>query len=224
MSKHNNDTPVFSTDNVEVVLIIASNCTHCQQVLTAISELVKSADIGELKVINITSAPEKAQEYNIRSVPFIKIGPFELFGAHSKEELIQWINRLDNPNGMQDYLNELFSQGELEKAINLVQNDEEQLTTIINMTANNNTPLGSRIGISAIFEQLQGDIKLARHIPELADLTDSELSSVRIDAAHYLGLTENIKAIPWLEKLLSDSNHEVQETAEEALAMIRNPD
>jgi len=219
-----NNTSTITSDNVEVVLIIASNCIHCQQVLTAISELVKAAEIGELKVINITSAPEKAQEYNIRSVPFIKIGPFELFGAHSKEELIQWINRLDNPNGMQDYFNELFTQGELDKAYSMVQQDESLLTTIISMTAKSDTPLGSRIGISAIFEQMQGDIRLARHIPELADLTDSDSISVRTDAAHYLGLTENIKAIPWLEKLLNDENHDVKETAEEALSMIRNAD
>lgn len=214
----------LSSDGVEVILIIASNCSHCQQVLTAISELVKAADIGALKVINITSAPSRAQEYNIRSVPFIKIGPFELFGAHTKDELIQWINRLDNPNGMQEYFNELFYQGELDKAYEMVQKDENLLTDIINMTAKTDTPLGSRIGISAIFEQLQGDIKLARHIHELADLTDSETISVRVDAAHYLGLTENIKAIPWLEKLLNDENHEVIETAEEAISMIRSND
>jgi len=83
------DSPMVpSSENVEVVLIIASNCSHCQQVLTDISELVKAAEIGELRVINITASPEKAQVYNIRSVPFIKIGPFELFGAHSKQELI----------------------------------------------------------------------------------------------------------------------------------------
>jgi len=190
------DSPMVpSSENVEVVLIIASNCSHCQQVLTDISELVKAAEIGELRVINITASPEKAQVYNIRSVPFIKIGPFELFGAHSKQELIEWINRLDNPHGMVDYFNELFGQGELNKVTELVSNDPDLLSSIIRMTGESDTPLGSRIGISAIFEHLQGDVKLARHISALADLTASESVSVRIDAAHYLGLTENMVGI-----------------------------
>lgn len=213
-----------SNASIDVTLVIATNCSHCQQVLTDCADLVKHAEIDELQIINISSVPEKAQAFNIRSVPFIKIGPFELFGAHTKTELRQWLNRLNSPKGMEDYFNELFEQGELERVSEIVQTDHHQISTIINMMANEDTPLGSRIGISAIFEQLQGDAKLAAHIQELADLTDSDNVSIRIDTAHYLGLTQNIKAIPWLEKLSNDINSEVQTTALEGINMIKMPE
>ena len=104
---------------IQAQLFIAPGCPHCPAVLQVMSELIKSGEIAELDVTNIAAAPEKAKKFHVRSVPWIKIGPFEFTGAHTKSELLTWINRVHSPTGMIEYFNELFSQGSLKKVSNL---------------------------------------------------------------------------------------------------------
>ncbi len=74
-------------------LLIASGCAHCPVVLSGLAELLKQGRIGRLDIINIAAHPELAEARNARSVPWIRIGPFELSGAHSAQELAVWVER-----------------------------------------------------------------------------------------------------------------------------------
>ena len=58
---------------------------------------------------------------------------------------------------------------------------------------------------------------LKNNIDTLGDYTKYQETRVRIDACHFLGLSESSDAIKYIEPLLNDSNEEVREVAEEAL-------
>ena len=101
----------------DVLLLISPNCPHCQSVLHSLSELVKRAAIGRLEVVNISVHAETAAKLGARSVPWMKIGPFELIGNYTAAELKNWVSKSASDTGHADYLSELLSQQQLEKAL-----------------------------------------------------------------------------------------------------------
>lgn len=206
--------------SVKAQLFIAPDCPHCPNVLQALSELVKGGEIAELEVSNMALVPEKAQALNIRSVPWIKIGPFELTGSHTKGELQTWIDRVQSDTGMQEYFIQLFITGELKTVIRLIKNEPDLLSHFLDMMENNDTPLGAKIGMGAVFEEFQGSAAIQKLIPDLARLTESKDAAIRNDACYYLGLTESPLAILYIQKLINDEHSEIRETAHDALEII----
>ena len=81
--------------------------------------------------------------------------------------------------------------------------------------------MGVRIGISAVFEELQGTELLADLAPALEPLTLAESAQTRADACHFLGLAGNLVAVPAVERLLDDEDAAVREIAVETLALLR---
>jgi len=206
---------------IKADLFIAPGCPHCPNVLQALSELIKEGEIAELEVSNIASVPVKAQALNIRSVPWVKIGPFELTGAQTKGELQTWIGRAQSETGMQEYFSELLTTGELKKVIHLVKKEPDLLRRFPEMMQNEDTPLGAKIGIGAIFEEIQGSKSIQALIPAFAQLIESPNASIRNDACYYLGLTESMEAIPYIQSLADDETTEIRETVTDALSIIR---
>jgi hypothetical protein len=207
---------------ISVQLFITESCPHCASALQSLTELTKAGDIGVLEINNLAQVPEKGLALDIRSVPWIKIGPFELVGQHSKQELLSWIHRLESSTGMQDYLSELFTGGKLLKVIALIKKEPQLLENFPPMIANPDTPLGAKIGISAVFEDFQGEEILHPLIPALSELLQSEEPAVRNDACYFLGLTESQDAIPAIQTLVHDEREEIRETVHDALIMIQD--
>ncbi|MCK5647387.1 MAG: HEAT repeat domain-containing protein [Gammaproteobacteria bacterium] len=208
----------------KVKLFIAPDCPHCPNVLQALSELIKAGEIAELEVSNMLLVPEKAQALNIRSVPWINIGPFELTGSQTKGELQIWINRVESETGMQDYFSELLTTGELKKVIRVVKKDPELFRHFPQMMQNKETPLGTKIGIGAIFEEFQGSAAIQALIPILTKMLKSNDAHIRNDACYYLGLTESPDAIAAIQSLADDETEEVRETVHDALSIIMAKD
>ena len=207
---------------VSVQLFIAPGCPHCPGVLQALSELIKVGEIAELDVSNMALLPDKAKALDIRSVPWIKIGPFELTGMHTKSELQTWIQRVGSDSGMRAYLTEQFTSGELQKVIMLVKRDPELLKHFPVLIADKETPLGAKIGIGAVFEELQGNPLIQPLIPALSKLLRSEEPNIRNDACYYLGLTESSDAITAIRTLINDPMEEIRETVHDALSIIQD--
>ena len=212
----------LSKEPVIVELVIAPGCPHCVNVLQILTELIKSSDIAELYIRDLAQLPELASQLGIRSVPWTKIGAFELTGTLTKSEIKTWIDRLSSASGMQSYFSELFTSGELDKVLLLVNKHPELLQHFPAMMADDSTPLGAKIGIAAVFENLQGSSAIKQLIPQMAELIQSENVNVRHDACYYLGLTESPKALPHIQTLLQDSDKEIRETATDALNMLKN--
>lgn len=201
-------------------LLLAPGCPHCPSALATLSELVKQGSIGQLSVINIASRPDEADARGVRGVPWIRIGPFELTGAHSPQELRQWVERAGSSAGMQTYLSAALEAGELGSVVSACRRSAVLRAPLLELAADLDTPFAVRIGVGAVLEELAADGLLAGLVDEIGALADSDTPQVRADAAHYLGLAGGGAARARLRGLLDDPDREVREIAAESLAEL----
>ena len=80
--------------------------------------------------------------------------------------------------------------------------------------------MATRVAISAVVEELSGTRALEAAVPDLEQLTLSELAQTRADACHFLGLSGNRQALPAVRRLLEDEHPDVREIALETLAIL----
>ncbi len=208
------------TQRPEALLLLSSHCPLCPTALTNLGELVKAGEIERLEVINIERRPQLAQALGVRSLPWLRLGPFELTGLRSLDELRQWAARAGTAEGRAEYLRELLKEGELGKANTLAEADSGQLLALIGLLGDPDVELSVRIGIGAIVEGLEGDPRLATIVDPLKDLTRSSAAHIRADAAHLLAYTHSAEAAPELRRLLDDIDPDVREIAEEGLERL----
>jgi HEAT repeat protein len=208
------------TARPDALLLFTSTCPYCPTVLAALSDLVKSGDIGRLEVVNIGARPEIAQQFGVRTVPWVRIGPFELEGLRSPAELKQWVERAGTPEGLAEYFHELLKEGALPKVSAQVARDPAALDAMLRLLGDSDTELTVRIGISAVFEGLEGKPALRRAVEALIALSTHRDAHIRGDAAHLLSLTHDPAAQPHLQRLLEDDVADVREIAREGLERL----
>ncbi len=204
----------------EALLLIAPGCPHCPIVLEGLSALVKEGAIGRLEVVNIAAQPERAQSLGVRSVPWTRIGPFELDGLRSPDELRRWATQAGSREGMAAYLDELLKAGQRHKVENMVRRQPDYLDLLVGLLGRDETSINTRIGIMATFEELEGSGLGASVVVPLGELTEHPDARIRTDACHALSLTENADALPYLKRRLEDPNPEVREAAQEAIDIL----
>jgi HEAT repeat protein len=202
-------------------LLIATGCVHCPVVLEGVSALLKEGVIGSLRVTNIVSQPERAQELGVRSVPWLQLGPFTLQGLHSPTELRDWAKRAGSLEGMSLYLHDQLKQGHLEAMEKMLANQPQWLMALLPLLEDEDTDMKVRIGVDALLESLASDTDLSGLVEGLGRLSQHDRQALRSDATHYLALTGSPSAIPYLEARLQDDSAEVREIAEEGLAELR---
>ncbi|MEE8388334.1 MAG: HEAT repeat domain-containing protein [Acidiferrobacterales bacterium] len=199
------------------VVIIGTTCAHCAQVMDSLQELVKDGSLSRVEIINAEIETELAASLGVRSVPWIRIGPFVLEGSHSTTELRQWANRVTAPDGMAWYFDEQLKDGKLAIVEKMIKEEPDRLSAIILLASDTNTAIQTRIGIGALLEGLEG-FGIARFlVPELGKLTRHPNARVKADACHYLALCENPDAITFLESCIDDADPTVREIAAESI-------
>jgi hypothetical protein len=208
----------------DALLLIATGCSHCRSLLDGLGNLVKKGAIGRLEVVNLSVRPEVAKAMELRSVPWTRIGPFELHGGQSADELATWAELAAAGTGWARYYRHLLETRRLETVLALIKERPESLLELLALLAEEDTPMAVRIGVGAVVEALENSALLASSVPELEMLATSDLPQVRADACHYLGLAGSREAIPLLERMLADENDEVREIAAESLAMLEQQD
>ncbi|WP_456372231.1 HEAT repeat domain-containing protein [Thiolapillus sp.] len=201
----------------DTLLLIAPGCPHCQSVLGSLAELIKQGDIGRLEVVNIAVHPEAARQAGTRSVPWMRIGHYELAGNYSLGEIRKWAEKAASGDSSADYIRELLEQQQMDEAIRYLRDHPEQLPELLKLMQREDNSLGVSFGVSALFEEMAGSEALRQLAPELGALTRSEKANIRGDAAYYLGLSANPEAREWLQPLLDDPQADVREIAREAL-------
>ena len=204
----------------DVLLLITSTCPYCPAVLAALSELAKQGEIGRLEVVNIGTHPKVAQQHGVRTVPWMQLGPFELEGLRSPAELKQWVERAGTAQGLAEYFHELLKEGALQKVSAQAVRNPAALDALLSLLGDADTELTVRIGINAVFEELEGDAALQRAVAPLIMLSSHRDAHIRGDAAHLLSLTHNPLAQPHLQRLLKDEVTDVQEIAREGLERL----
>ena len=210
----------------EALMLLSSHCAHCPGVLDSLSKMIKNGDIGKLTVINLEQHPEAMQEYNTRSVPWVRIGKHELTGAQTLEALqqrAQWAKdeQQSGVNQVADF-DFLLSEGQAAKVVDAINHDATAMTAIMTLLGDPGTVFSTRIGIGVVFEEFAGSDLLKSLINELGTLTKHEDQRIRADAYHYLGMTADKRALALLEAGKSDEDKEVQEIASDSLEELNN--
>jgi Thioredoxin domain len=193
------------------------HCPYCPTVLKGLEKLKADGVIGKLETVVIEDQPERAAALGVRSVPWVRIGPFELAGLHSEKELRGWAEKAGTDAGMADYLEELLSTGNIDKGMALVRGNPRALGALLLLFADPDTQLNTRIGISAIMEALEDSKPLQDMVEQLGELTRHTEASVRGDACHYLALSGSSAAAAHIRPLLEDSDASVREIARDSL-------
>lgn len=201
----------------KVFMLMGSQCTYCGPMMQMLMELMKAGDFAELRIVNIEEAPELAAELGVRSVPWLQIGPFELAGARSKQELSLWIERASSFDGVSDYLAEVLAEGNIKSAQKLIHRYPQALENVIDLMADPEEKINVRLGVGVIIEDMAKSEAFKSIIPRLVDYLSSSDPRIRSDACHYLSLTGDRSFIPDIEKLLSDESEEVREIAHDSL-------
>lgn len=201
----------------DALLFLSSQCLHCPAVLTGLSDLVKRGGIGRLEVVNIEIHPEAAELHGVRSVPWLRLGPFELAGVRTLGELAIWARRASEPGGMAEAFHDLLKTGGLAQVLALVAADTTRLAALLPIVGNPEASINVRLGAGVVFEEYVGTAALQGLIPTLGELSAHADARVRADACHYLGLSGSSEARPWLEARLGDADTDVREIAREGL-------
>ena len=211
MSKPEANTPP------DALLLLGTHCPHCPTVLQSLSNLVKAGTLGTLKVVNIEQRADIAQELGVRSVPWVRIGSFELEGLRSEKELRGWAEKAAAGTGLASWLDEALSSGKLDKPLDRIKTEPAAMDAMLELFADPDTPLSTRIGISAIMEELQDTDTLSTIVDQLGVLTKHEDTRIRGDACYYLSLSNNPDAAAYIKPMLDDDDANVREIARESL-------
>ncbi len=202
------------------LLLMAPGCAHCPVVLEGLVQLIEKGKLGRLEVVNILAHPERAQEVGTRSVPWTRIGPFELSGALTAGELAQWVTRAAEGTGIGAYYGHLLEDRKLDRVVAMIRETPATLNDLLSLLEDKDTPMAVRIGVGAVMEELQASGLISEALPELMRLAESDDPALRADACHYLGLSGDSAARPALEARLQDEDAEVREIAAESLALL----
>ena len=206
-----------SGDAPDALLLLSTHCPHCPAVLAALAELLKQGTIGRLEAVNLEQRPEVGQALGVRSVPWVRIGRIELAGVHSKAELAEWAAKADSEAGVADWFHLLLKEGQLARAQAAIEAEPALLAAVLPIVGNVEASLNVRLGAGVLLEEFARTATLRALLPRLGELSGHKDARVRADACHYLGLSGDAAARPWLEARLDDADADVREIAAESL-------
>lgn len=185
--------------------------------LAALVDLLKQGGIGKLEAVNLEQHPEIAQTLGVRSVPWTRIGRFELAGVRSKSELTDWAAKAGTENGIADWFHSLLKEGQLARVQSLIEAEPGLLTAVLPIVGNVEASLNVRLGAGVLLEHFANSDALAALLPRLGELSQHPDARVRADACHYLGLTGKASARSWLNARHHDEDADVREISAESL-------
>jgi len=216
----NLNTPPF------VELFIATGCAYCPIVLTELSENLKQGNITSLKITNIAVENKRAEELNIRSVPWFSIShknSFMIFsGNYSPKEIQHWLATSQNEKGMQEYIEDALATGDIMKLNQTIQLNPNVLASIIHLLGDEETSMDIRIGLDALLEQFSVTEILQNYSNEFKKIAASNIPRLQIDALHYVALLGKAENKRFLQDKINDKNPQIKEAAIEALETLND--
>ena len=137
-----------------VELFVATGCSHCPLVLNELNEQLKKGAIAELNTINIAVDNTRAEELNIRSVPWFSLTnnhSYMIFsGNYSPKEIQSWLKIAKRADGMRGYIEEFLSKGELMTITQAINIQPKILSSFIAMIGDEETSMYIRIGLDVL--------------------------------------------------------------------------
>jgi len=216
----------LTENNVSVLMLMGQQCSFCGPMMQQLTALMKSGLIAELRIVNIEQSPQLAKELGVRSVPWLRVGPFSLQGMRSKAELEDWLQRAaDFSKGgeaARAYFEEVLAEGNIRLAEQLIAEYPQAMSGVIALLADADAKINVRLGVGVLMEQMAAEQAFEPYIPQLAGYLSHADARVRGDACHYLSLTGRPELVPEIEKLLQDDSEEVREIAQESLEELQH--
>jgi hypothetical protein len=205
----------------DALLLMGTHCPWCPSVLASLQELHADGIIASLETVVIEEHPEVAAELGVRTVPWVRIGPFELEGMRSTAELREWAEKAFSEQGLGDWLDELLSSGQIKKVEQRIKQAPDTLAALITLFARSETGINTRIGISAIIEDLEDSELLQSQSDRLLELLGHKDANIRADACHFLSLTGLPTAQAAIKPLLEDADADVRSMAHDSLERLQ---
>lgn len=115
-----------------------------------------------------------------------------------------------------------LSTGRAAEVTERIRREPATMQIIMNHLSDARTALSVKIGIGVVMEDFAGTDLLRQQVPALGKLTKHKHAGIRADACHYLGLTGDKAAIPYLQTCLQDKDEEVREVAGDAIGEIES--
>ena len=200
------------------LLFTAPGCPHCSGMKAALSILQQEGAIAALEIVDATLEVERARQLDVKSVPWLRIGPFEFEGQMSVGDLRTWAERAGQPVGMKLYFFEMLKRGQRAKVERLIREDGQRSIALAELLADPEASMAVRIGIGAVLEELQGSGMTAAMAPKLGEILRDPEPRNRADAAHFLSLIGGAQALRYLRDCLDDPDAAVREIAYDALS------
>lgn len=200
------------------LLFTTPSCPHCPGVKQSLSRLLEEGVIASLEVVDASTEVVRAQALGVRSVPWLRLGPFEFEGQMTLGELRHWAERAAQPQGLRDYLFEMLKTGRRAKVDALLRDDPQRAAALAELVTDPEAGMAVRLGIGAVLEELQGTPVTEPMVPVLAQALTHAEPRDRADIAHFLTLIGGEAARAALRTCLDDADAEVREIAQEALA------
>lgn len=204
----------------DALLLISTHCPHCPAMLSSLADLLKQGIIGRLEAVNLEQHPEVGKRLGVRSVPWLRLGRIELAGAHGKAELAEWAGKAGSDRGIADWFHMLLKEGQLPRVQAMIEADPTLLAAVLPIVGNLDASLNVRLGAGVLLENFADTDTLRALLPRLGELSQHADARIRADACHYLGLTGDPAARPWLEPRRADDDADVREIATESLEKL----
>ena len=202
------------------LLLLTTACPHCPSVLEGLIGLLKEGVIGRLEAVNIEAHPQQAADLGVRTVPWLRIGEFELEGAQTPGELRRWAELAGTQQGMAAYFFYLLKNGQRAKVETMARQQPQRLLALVDLLANAESSMAVRLGVGAVLEELQGSGVSAVMTPGLGQLTRHADPLTRADACHFLSLVGGEDIALYLRDCANDPDPTVREIAAEILAEL----
>lgn len=202
------------------ILLITRHCPHCATMLEHATQLTKEACISPLQIVNLEADPSYAETYQVRTVPWIKIGPLQFDGLQSLATLRNWAHKAGTATGLQDYIEATLNEGNWQKIDQLTKARSDYFAIMLQLFGNPDNGIQVQLGLTTIFEQPHNQPILAQSIPTLQALTTHASPQLRADACYLLGLSQSPTAIDALRLCLNDPDPSVREIATEEMEKL----
>ena len=211
-----------TTDNIPVhaTLLVAPGCPHCPQVKQAMKDLLEQSKISSLELVDISTDLERAEQFGVRSVPWLKLNSLELQGSYSPDELGYWVEQAGTAEGRQALFDSLLEVGQLAQVEAMLHRDPSGLSDLLVLFADQTRQINVRIGASAVLEGLEGSGLLEAIVDELGALTSHGDASTRTDACHALSFIQLPASKRYLQAAVGDPHPDVRETAADSLETL----
>lgn len=202
----------------DALLLMTGGCPHCPAALQALTALLKEGAIGKMQVINVAVHIEEAESRGVQSVPWIRIGPFEVEGVASPARLRELAQGVNDDGVFDAWLLETLKAGKRQKFEMLVRNEPQRIHALARLMRNPEASMAIRLGIGAVLESLRGTGLGEPLIPAMGEMLASGDRLLRADACHFLTLIGGEPIRPHMQACVDDADPEIREMAEEWLA------